>query len=594
MDTNQIYNSIKKIDVSGKRQNLSYTLTKNNKLENWDVMIPFGNYNTYPDIPIESVFSQNVKRAFDSLNLQNINNVEIDITNLYACTGDNLKALITGIVEKINKLEEHQTATIRLLVGSQSEFNSESEKTPTLDSIVEAFFNAGITHRNTKFYWGNYSVSIQKEHISIKPFKVIIDRVLNEIKTYSENWYRKASKIWDDIEPELETFLNNLDIDQFTWNHSKCLAINGSVLLTGGANFHSVNFEPYNGNSVINQDIYVEGDAAKGVHNFCNYLWSYLNNIPKTDKTSWIKSAKITDKIDSFKKCNDAPMFSDSPNNINYGDKTVLGVAQIGDWRGFPSQIFPAIRDFILNLFYELFSKMFPEDFIIYILMCKSMSDEDPYFIDLLNSVGIDAASWASRYSRVYSVKNAVSNIKLSQQTLIQFYVFSSSEYMDIINKINHKFNLKWDGSLWPIDLLYAMGYALSTMSHNTTSKNVGIEIICSFYNTGWKDIITGNQFKERLIILMTAMQQLGLINPAQSVSDLVNQKCDYRRTTANVSYGNHCKMFLVDDNVLYIGSDNAYPQYNEQYGLWIDDEECIKSFIENNWTYQIKYSKVG
>lgn len=47
----------------------------------------------------------------------------------------------------------------------------------------------------------------------------------------------------------------------------------------------------------------------------------------------------------------------------------------------------------------------------------------------------------------------------------------------------------------------------------------------------------------------------------------------------------NHSKVVCVDDKLLYIGSDNIYPSYNEEHGVWIDDDATIKAWKEKIWT---------
>lgn len=39
------------------------------------------------------------------------------------------------------------------------------------------------------------------------------------------------------------------------------------------------------------------------------------------------------------------------------------------------------------------------------------------------------------------------------------------------------------------------------------------------------------------------------------------------------------------DKKLLYVGSDNVYPNYNEEYGVWIDDKPAIDAWFEKYWT---------
>lgn len=45
-----------------------------------------------------------------------------------------------------------------------------------------------------------------------------------------------------------------------------------------------------------------------------------------------------------------------------------------------------------------------------------------------------------------------------------------------------------------------------------------------------------------------------------------------------------HNKIVMVDDKLMYVGSDNAYPCYNEEHGVWIDHEDTIKNWKKDYW----------
>lgn len=46
-----------------------------------------------------------------------------------------------------------------------------------------------------------------------------------------------------------------------------------------------------------------------------------------------------------------------------------------------------------------------------------------------------------------------------------------------------------------------------------------------------------------------------------------------------------HCKLVCADEKVMYVGSDNAYPSYNEEHGIWHEDETAIKEWKDKFWT---------
>jgi len=45
-----------------------------------------------------------------------------------------------------------------------------------------------------------------------------------------------------------------------------------------------------------------------------------------------------------------------------------------------------------------------------------------------------------------------------------------------------------------------------------------------------------------------------------------------------------HAKNICVDRNLMYIGSDNTYPTYNEEHGVWVQDETAIDQWYEGFW----------
>ena len=47
---------------------------------------------------------------------------------------------------------------------------------------------------------------------------------------------------------------------------------------------------------------------------------------------------------------------------------------------------------------------------------------------------------------------------------------------------------------------------------------------------------------------------------------------------------GNHAKVLLVDEEIFYIGSDNAYGGGLAEFGLIVDDATRAKDFAETYW----------
>lgn len=45
-----------------------------------------------------------------------------------------------------------------------------------------------------------------------------------------------------------------------------------------------------------------------------------------------------------------------------------------------------------------------------------------------------------------------------------------------------------------------------------------------------------------------------------------------------------HTKTICIDKQLLYVGSDNLYPSYNEEHGIWVDDKPALADWVENYW----------
>ena len=49
-----------------------------------------------------------------------------------------------------------------------------------------------------------------------------------------------------------------------------------------------------------------------------------------------------------------------------------------------------------------------------------------------------------------------------------------------------------------------------------------------------------------------------------------------------------------MDDAVCYIGSDNAYPSYNPEFGIWVDDPASLQAFISQYWNGLWTFARDG
>lgn len=107
--------------------------------------------------------------------------------------------------------------------------------------------------------------------------------------------------------------------------------------------------------------------------------------------------------------------------------------------------------------------------------------------------------------------------------------------------------------------------------------------------SSGWEDKITVSLLKKRLRLIMQILPtRRGGIEANQIDHALKNFLHIKRTGNAIKAKGdeledlyNHSKVVVVDGKVMYVGSDNAYPSYNEEHGVWVDDQPTIDRWLE-------------
>ncbi|MEN3331001.1 MAG: hypothetical protein V7641_366 [Blastocatellia bacterium] len=512
--------------------------------------------------------------------------------------------IINKLAGFINSLPSNVTPVIRYLVG----FSQSSTNSPSNDTFVKALYDrtlVNFTNPNAVLYCGNFGPSFPDPaagQLATTPhpegivnsiwqrLEEVLEKLWQwftaEIKKVSAALYQELEKVEGEI---IGWILRHVHFTvPLSWNHAKLFAVNGKHLVTGGANYWPIYST---GNQwLFDMSMSIVGDAAVDAQVFANYFWEYLALIPPWDQRSWCQSNLLVNPIDAFANAT-APLYIDSP--INTGNISALSVGRNGNWPlspiGVPVQIFDAIRDLILNVVAVVVETHIYDFTPLIVYINKLLSDDNPAFRSILNEAGINPAAWASRYARNYAVSRAEQSIRFSQQSFVDPYALFSSEYVNLVNEINTVLKINWDGYIWPYDTFMALGSALSNISNNSAPAVTGVEIVTSTMSTangGYYDLATAADFKAMLTDVMQGMLFLGYINPAGSIENTINKFLALKRidNNNNGDHANHSKMVIVDDSVCYIGSDNAYPSYNEEFGLWIDDQPSIASFITDYW----------
>lgn len=149
----------------------------------------------------------------------------------------------------------------------------------------------------------------------------------------------------------------------------------------------------------------------------------------------------------------------------------------------------------------------------------------------------------------------------------------------------------KWDGYLWPYDLLLAFAelvirFRATPGLDPSGSSGAGIKIVLG--NTSgseWGDSRTAADLTSRVVPLVRGLDKS--LSEADA-KGLVAKWLTIKRI--DWPYGKpgpdsiHTKTICVDGELLYVGSDNLYPSYNEEHGIWVDHEKTVKDWLGGFW----------
>jgi hypothetical protein len=569
------------LDPTGAFRGLSYNLAPHNTLpEQWWVFMPYEKWSSFPAAPSPSPLQGAISQAINEATPRDP--CYIDILHLYdqgeGGTAKFFDPIIKSIVDFIKSGSSGGTPVIRYLVGDTS------RRPPQESGFMERLYETG--EFSAHVFYGNFAPSFQ---LSAQPAGFSADGLVEAVHgliagALPTGYQSEAERLFAGL-PDWAT-LSQL-VKPASWNHAKIFALNGSQLVIGGGNY----WAEYSQDETVLFDLSMRigGDAAIDAHEYANYLWGYLNDIPTTDTYS-CSFANYTNDLLKFEPSNKAPLLTDFP--TNGGSTNALTVSRIGNWpsqTGYPVQVVDGIRDFIVNVIALLAEQNGDDELTASVV--NAVTDEN--LRDELRKLGIsiNPAAWASRYARNYAICHAQSNLRLSQQALVMDdLVNGSSEYKELVARINEMLGTSWDGYIWPFDTLSALGNALATFSQNPNIPGT-VQIVCSAPSqaTGYEDPVTATEFRQKLISIMTGMSLMDYIKPLGSISDIVYERVLYRRVDNTREgpppHANHSKLVVVDDALCYIGSDNLYPGYNEESGVWIDDQQAIRRFVEECWT---------
>ncbi|KAF2740120.1 hypothetical protein EJ04DRAFT_572427 [Polyplosphaeria fusca] len=561
---------------------------------------------------------------------------------------DKLDSVAKAIADVVNSIpnESNVTPIVRILAGADENLSA-SEYWGKFGYRFQRMFwvqekEGGdmvplITNEKAKLFVGSVEATSWLETLGAS-VESVAQQNEETIKTYAPNFDAKQLH----LSKSIKDFVSQ-DLPAISWNHGKLLVVNGKAVMTGGGNY----WNEYMGDKydIVDHQVKVKGDAAVTGHKYTNYFFNYLNKLAdnKTDTRSLLRSCTLSNKKGP-KWVDNAPAPLADFKHTNTGDFSVLTVGRIGDWHGtmakvpFPVQVCDAVRDIALNSLWHILPDNEQGKTLAKVDWAFRDDDEATNFskIDILKifaDLQVNPAAWASRYARKYFLENATNRVCISQQMLVDTLQLDDKSYQDAIFGIHGKPPKKdteglndrlksvtkgskpWDGAIWPYDLLCAIGWSLSriaaregdgvyivlTTDFPPNGKKVknkhGEEVFKEAKHKTWEDKTSVAEFKKRLAICMKGMSQLskpiwkGGIGWFSSMCDedrvdeIIRTKLHVKRIGSNDGeHYCHNKIVMVDDQLLYVGSDNAYPSYNEEHGVWIDHKETIEEWKKNYW----------
>ncbi|KAL8287844.1 hypothetical protein RB597_000067 [Gaeumannomyces tritici] len=617
------------LDPGGALAQIAYSTTNNQQLGYGKdpfspfQFIPYGTWDNYGrgDLPsvLEQAFRDTVVLGHQRDGSKDPDYSFIDILQLAEPSAeffneklhdgpDAGKTLIQIIAETVDGVGPTVTPVIRFLAG----FPSPPAKNICPENFTEVFWPGGkpiFKHPKAMLYVGSFNPTVSNttdiEGVVKKWVNSLIDLNPDNYPYVPWNVIDFLNHTMNDFSRDLFSLftegLSSLTLSPPSWNHAKIVAVNGRALLTGGGNYYDL-YTSKGGGSLIDNDITILGDAALAAHNYSDYLWEYLNGnqVSKNDPAGVIWSAPLNDSAPQggIPLGRSAPLFPQNTPRLSGNKVPVLSVGKIGNFQlalgiAYPAQLLDAVRDIINQILFEVLSA-FSDPLSSYIASLVNGTSDVNVMSDL-KSLGVTPAAWASRAARVHAISQARDNVYMSQQMLVNWDLTANEYTKFAINFINSWFNKKipeitfhWDGKVWPYDLLMAISTALVSIDTNhPKDPEKGFYLVLSERVNdplGYQDNTTLTELKSRLQIVMSGMAKSGLVNPVSDVSTILETRFHAKRSVLDSpslphSKRLHTKVVDVDSSLLYIGSDNAYPQWNEQFGVWIQEQESVKAW---------------
>jgi phosphatidylserine/phosphatidylglycerophosphate/cardiolipin synthase-like enzyme len=354
-------------------------------------------------------------------------------------------------------------------------------------------------------------------------------------------WLQATIKLYQDdlkaMKCPVHVALNNPS----TWNHAKIIAADDRRVITGGHNFWAGDY--LGGAPVHDVSGRFDGPAARGAHRFCDKLWQGATHTIHLINGNWTQSDPARVVID------DDPV-------PPAGKVDMLSLGRLG--RG--------LGDFSIS-------------------------------------------SNASVTARIVALCKAKRIIRISQQSLLGFGSTPYDFYtclaivravragVDVQIVLSNELN-NYGGSA-PGVLRQLQNMYLADIQQ--TPPDDRYKLAPSRDNIdAWADLASG---QKPLVSVMKGRSswdpRLKDFNDKLTLATLYYS--DDKRWKVGGRWfdaGNHCKVYIIDEDCFYVGSDNFYPSLHkeglQEFGFLVEDKNETQNFTATYWDNLWKYSEKG
>ncbi|KAK1656425.1 hypothetical protein BDP81DRAFT_389200 [Colletotrichum phormii] len=581
------------------------------------VAIPFGKWsNKLPPLPnvVAAAVSEALTNGMISKNISigqdGSKCMFIDLLTLASFHSTFFTKGISPTLKKlVNGLPSDVTPVIRLLCGDNAttadQFGDAGNESGW-NNYKQIFWSdnqPSITHPKAELYIGFYNPDFKFQPGGSEAW---VKKLQAELKDYLSNSALSGYPWVIDLATALVSkgllplakVAESKGLPALSWNHAKVTAVNGTAMTTGGANLWDSSGDTQVG--TFDSMVKIRGDAAIEAHKYADAL--YLYNIPSDDNASFRHFIKLSGPTptgaDSF-QADTVPLFGNTKQSVeNNGSQTVLTTSNVGGRlpgsgkHRYPILVLNIVKDILLQLVYMQTTKAFnpsngaAPDLKVMNTVIDVLNDQP--ILPYMQRFNLSPAEWANKAARFHAIESATSNITLAQEIFVEPFLQGNPGAGTIKQWLSSKLGLDWDEYVVPYDVMQAMCKGLlNIVKNHPQDKSFGMHILLTTKDAGggYGDPYSWEIFREILTGLLGAQELPSGTTAAGIIQDRVHCK---RIMHNDNRYGQHSKIVCVDRELLYVGSDNIYPSYNEQHGVWIDDKKNIEAwysqYFDTTW----------